>query len=265
MWVHNINPTLFNIGPFEIRYYGLVYVLGFVLALFALEYYRRKKELKLTKDEIYDLLFYQMLGVLIGSRLFEVFFWHPQNYIGNPLKIFYVWEGGMAFHGGLIGIAIATYLFFRKGDVLKRASFGQIADILSIPALIALALGRFANFANAELVGTITNVKWCVVFPNYDSNCRHPSQLYGALKRFIVLGVLLFLNSFRAKKKFKAGFIFWNMVWMLGIGRFIINFFRQDSRLFGLSEGQFLGIIMFLFSIIVLWKYYKKDVKKVFS
>lgn len=271
MYIHNLDPVLLNIGPLEIRYYGLVYVFGFLLAYGMLELYRRRGELKLTKEQISDMVFYQMLGVLVGSRLFEVFFWHPQNYIGNWIKIFYVWEGGMAFHGGLIGIAIATWLFLRKKEIAKKVAkkeltFGKLADILSIPALIALAIGRIANFLNAELVGTVTNVKWCVVFPQYDNLCRHPSQIYSGVKRVIVLGVLLWFKSISLKgKKFKDGFIFWNMVWMLGLGRFIVNFYREDPRIFGLSEGQYLGILMIVVGLVVMFRYYRKDVSELWK
>ncbi len=254
MYVHNLNPTLLDLGPLEIRYYGLVYLFGFIILYFVLNYYRKKDKLNITKDDIYDLIFYLFLGVLIGSRIFHVF-WELPYYIANPLKIFFIWEGGMAFHGGLVGVAIATYYFSKK----KKISFAKLADIITIPAVFVLALGRIANFVNAELYGTLTNVSWCVKFPNVDG-CRHPTQLYSALKRFAVLGILLLIN----KKKNKDGFLFWNMIILFGIGRFFIDFLREDWHFLGLSLGQYFSLIMFIVGIYVLIKYYKEDIKSYF-
>src|SRR3989344_5785490 len=182
MFINNINPTLLHIGFLEIRYYGLVYLLGFILLYLFLN--KNKDKISMTKDDIYNLIFYIFLGILIGSRALHIL-WELPYYISNPIKIFYFWEGGMAFHGDLIGTAIASYYFCRK----KKISIAKLADIIVIPAVIVLALGRIANFINGELYGTITNAPWCVKFSDAEG-CRHPAQLYSALKRFIVLGIL---------------------------------------------------------------------------
>ena len=251
MFIHNINPTLLQLGVFEIRYYSLVYVLGFLLTWYILN--KKKQELKLKKQEVESFIALLILGVVIGSRLLEVLIWEPVYYLANPLKIFAVWEGGMSLHGGIIGIALVTYYFAKK----HKLNIAKLADILVLPGLFALALGRIANFINAELVGTITNIKCCVKFPNYEG-CRHPVQLYGAAGRFLLLGYLLAIKKL---KRFKDGFLFWNFILFMGIGRFIIDFLREDARLLGLSLGQYLSLIMVIIACYVLFKYYRGNQK----
>jgi phosphatidylglycerol---prolipoprotein diacylglyceryl transferase len=259
-FVYNMDPALFRIGSFEIRYYGLVYVLAFVVLYFYFRWLIANKKISLTIDDVYDLVFYNLLGVFIGSRLFHCLVWEPSYYLANPLKILYFWEGGMAYHGGLIGVALATWLFWRREEIRSKISFARLADILSFPAVFALALGRIANFINGELPGTVTNVSWCVYFPRYEG-CRHPQQIYAAIKRFIILGIMFFIN----RKKNKEGFIFWVMVTLFGIGRVLIDFVRDDPRWLGLTLGQYLSFAMFVTGVIVLVKHYRRDIKRVFA
>ncbi|MBU0457204.1 MAG: prolipoprotein diacylglyceryl transferase [Nanoarchaeota archaeon] len=257
MWINNINPTILHMGPLEIRWYGLVYILGFFLTVFWLNYVRNKKMISLSKDDIWDFSFYLMLGVIIGSRLFEVF-WEPQHYLSNPLNFFKIWEGGMSFHGGFVGIVTVAWIYCRK----KKINFSVMADVLSLPTIFALALGRIANFINGELVGRIWNGKWCVIFPNYDSSCRHPSTIYAASKRFVVFGWLLFLSL---KEEFSPGFIFWNFVFFEGLGRIIVDFFREDALYYGFSIGQWFSLIMVIAAFYVFLKYYRKDWKNIIA
>lgn len=259
-YIHNINPTLLTLGPFEIRYYGLVYVIGFLVVYLYFKHLIKHKKILLSEDELYDLIFYLMVGVLVGSRLFHAIFWEPSYYLSQPWKIFYIWEGGMAYHGGLAGVMLATYLFWRKKEIRKKVSYAKLADYISIPAVLMLAFGRIANFINGELPGKVTNVSWCVYFPGYDG-CRHPQQLYSAAKRFLVFAWLVFAN----RKKHKDGFIFWNMITLIGLGRFIIDFYRDDPTFLGITAGQYFSIAMLVTGAIVLVKYYWKDIKGVFS
>lgn len=257
MYIHNLNPTLLQLGPLEIRWYGLVYVFGFFISIWWLSYLSRKGKLKLNTNEIWDFAFYLMLGVLIGSRLFEIF-WEPKMYLYHPLELLKIWKGGMSFHGGLVGIIVAGWLYCKK----KKIEFWKMADFLSAPAMLALALGRIANFVNGELVGRLWNGKWCVVFPDYDQSCRHPSMLYAAGQRFLVFFWLLFLT---VKNKFKPGFIFWNFVLLEGVGRFIVDFYREDTLHFGLSLGQWFSSVMIIVALFVFIKYYPKEWKKIYG
>ncbi len=246
MFINNFDPVLLNLGPLEIRYYGLVYVLALILLLLTLNYYRKKQVLTLTKEEVYDLVFYIGLGAILGARVFHVLFWGFSYYLANPLDLFAVWKGGMSFHGGVVGIALATYLYAKK----KKINIAQLADMITLPILVTLILGRIANFFNHELYGTVTNLPWCVQFNNVDG-CRHPYQLYASLKWLIVLLILLPL------KNKKHGFIFWMFLLLTSIGRLVLDFVRVDTIYGGLKMGQWLSIGAILLSGYVLIKYYR--------
>lgn len=262
MFIHNLNPVLLDLGPVEIRWYGVVYVFGFFLTFWWFNHLSKKGYLKLTKDEITDFVFYLMVGVLVGSRLFMVF-WDPSYYLTNPLRLLKIWEGGMSFHGGFTGIIVACYLYCRK----KKLSFLTMADFITFPTMFALALGRVANFINGELWGTAADpnkVSWCVNFKNTGGGdvCRHPQQLYAAGYRFLLSFWLLFLTF---KHKFKAGFLFWNFMLLEGIGRFIVDFWRDDPRFLILSLGQWFSAIMILIALTVLIKNYREDITQILS
>ncbi len=248
MFVHNLSPILFSIGPISIRYYSLVYIIGFLLAYYILNKAVEKKKIKhLTKEGVEDLIIYIILGVVIGSRIFHFVFYNPSIIWFDPLEILKVWHGGMSFHGGLIGIVIAYYLFHKK---YSKVAFYDLADLLAIPAAFALFLGRIANFINGELWGTVTNVSWCVEFKGAD-RCRHPSQLYESLKNLFIFAILSF--NFNNKKR-KKGENFWLFVLLYGILRFITNFWRADARWFGISTGQYLSLVMVIVASIFLYK-----------
>ena len=252
MYIHNLNPTLLNIGPLEIRWYGLVYVLGFLLSVWWLLYLKKKGKSELEKEQIWDLIFYGMVGIIVGARLFMIF-WQPSTYLTNPLNLLKIWEGGMSFHGGLVGSIVATYIYCKK----QRLNFLKIADLISTPAIFALALGRIANFINAELVGRVTNRSWCVIFPK-ETSCRHPSTLYAAGKRFLIFGWLYYLTI---KQEFKPGFIFLNLIFWEGLGRIIVDFLREDTIFYFFSLGQWFSLAMVLISLYFFKKYYKEDIK----
>src|SRR3989344_394208 len=257
MWIHNLNPILLDLGPVEIRWYGLIYVAGFFFSIWWLPSLSKQGRIQLNSDDIWDMAFYFMLGVLIGSRLFEVF-WEPMYYLSNPLNFFKIWQGGMSFHGGFVGIITATYFYCKK----KQLNFWHIADIMSFPTMFALAFGRIANFINGELVGRVWNGSWCVVFPDYGPQCRHPNMIYSFFQRMMVFGWLFFLTFWR---EFKPGFVFWNFVFWEGLGRIIVDFFREDTLYFGFSLGQWFSAIMVVAAVIAFAKYYREDWKKIFK
>ncbi len=254
MWVHNLDPTIVSVLGLEVRYYGLAYVLGFIFGIFWLLYYRR--ELDMGKEDVYDLMFYIMLGVVIGSRVFYAVFWEPSYFISEPWKIFYVWEGGMAYHGGLVGSIVAAYWYCKR----KSKRFWKVADILTVPAIAALALGRIANFINGEIAGRVTSIPWCVDFG--DGECRHAYQLYSAAKRFVIAGVLAYVGVMR---KWKEGFIFWLMIFLMGVGRLILDFYREDVLYWGLSIGQWMSLAMAVVGLVVLIVSYRQDLGKLFK
>ncbi len=263
MFVHNINPILLTLGPLELRWYGLAYLFGFFFCIWWLQYWRKKGELKLTSDEVWDFGFYLMLGALIGARLFLVF-WEPTLYLKDPLEFFRVWNGGMSFHGGLVGVIIAGAIYVKK----KELNFLELADLLAVPAIFGLAVGRVANFINAELYGPITNVSWCVDFSqnqyitNLPDGCRHPTPLYAAAKRFAVFGWLYFLSFSSLRKQFKPGFIFWNFMFWDGLGRLILDIWRIDPvRTVTLTPGQWFSITMMAVALYFFWKNHQEDWK----
>ena len=156
MFFHNINPVLLDLGPFQIRYYGLFYALGFVIAYFLISYLAKRKKINITKDDVADFLVYLIVGVVLGARLVYVFVYNPIFYLQNPFEIIAIWHGGLSFHGGFLGEIIATYIFCRR----KKIEFYDVADIAVMPVALALDLGRLGNFMNAELYGRITDFAW---------------------------------------------------------------------------------------------------------
>ena len=248
-----IDPILFSIGALEVRWYGLVYALGFLAGGYWLQYAEKKGWIHLGKDKNWDLVMYLVVGGILGARLFEIF-WEPQYYLGNLLNVLKIWQGGMSFHGGLAGGLLGLWLFARK----EKKSFLKLGDLISLPFMLALAFGRIANYINRELPGIIWNGSWCVEL----DGCRHPSTLYAAGKRFIVFGWLVLLQF---KNKFKDGFIMWNLIFRDGLGRVIVDFYREDVLYSGLKLGQWFSLVMVVAALYAFWKYYKDDWKKVFS
>jgi len=250
MFIHNINPVIFGLGPLEIRWYGLFYVIGFLFTLWWLI-----KFSKLKKEQVYDLIFWLIIGMIAGARIVEVIVWEPAYYFANPIEIPMIWHGGLSFHGGLLGIIVTLLIFCKK----KKLSFYNIADILVLPASLAMALGRIGNFINGELYGTVTNVPWCVVFPGAEG-CRHPSQIYEAMYNIVNFFILLSITKYKdTNKKFREGFVFWSFIFFYGVFRFVTEFFRQsDVYYFGLSLGQILCSIMIIAGGIMMFRFRKK-------
>jgi len=253
--INNINPVIAQLGPFQIRYYGLVYALGFLITYLLLRRLAKKKTIaNFTLDLADTFILYEIAGIIIGARVFEFLFYNPSILISHPWELFMTWHGGMSFHGGIIGAVLAGLIFCRK----HKVSFYKLADFMVLPTAIFLFFGRIANFMNGELAGTKTNVPWCVVFRDYDG-CRHPSQLYEAAKNMVIFFTLLVMYT---KKRFKDGMIFWTFILMYGVLRFIINFWRDDPRFLGISTGQYLCLVMIITSIFFLFKINKRPLKE---
>ncbi len=250
----NIDPAFLRIGTLELRWYGLMYALAFVIGYFLLVHMLRRtkrfQKMKLAEIELFDLLFYVLLGVIIGGRIGYVLFYNLPQYLSNPLSIFMIWEGGMSFHGGLLGVVVMGLWYCRRNNI----SIWDLGDLLVIPSALGLGLGRIGNFINAELYGRVTDVSWCMQFPTA-IGCRHPSQLY----EFFLEGIVLFaILWFLKDRKFAKGTVLWAFVGLYGIFRFGVEFTREPDTqlgylLGGLTMGQLLCIPMILLAIWGLW------------
>ncbi len=247
----NISPVFLKIGPLALRWYGLMYAISFILSYFLIQVMAARKRVNVTKDEVSDLLFYAAIGVILGGRFGYILFYNPVFYLTHPLKLFAVWEGGMAFHGGLLGVIVMGLLFCRR----YKRSFYQLADI-AVPAVsVGLGLGRIGNFINGELFGRPTDLPWCMVFPEGGDVCRHPSQLYQAALEGGVLFLILWVLS---KKNLATGSLFWILICFYGLFRFLVEFVRQPDAHIGFvlgyfSMGQLLSLPMFVMGTGMLW------------
>jgi len=242
-----INPVLIQWGPMAIRWYALAYIAGLVLGW---QLIRRVVSndrywgglTRPTSASIDDLLVYCAFGVIIGGRLGNVLFYDPAYYAAHPLDIFKVWEGGMAFHGGLIGAVIGAWLFARQ----YRTPVLTVFDLCSLVAPIGLFLGRIANFIRPELWGRPTDVPWAVIFPGTDGLPRHPSQIYEALLEGALAFVILFALARRGGLK-RPGFVTGVFAVLYGLARIFSEFFREpDPRLEALGGGLTMGMVLSL-------------------
>lgn len=245
-----IDPTLVKLGPFQLRWYGLMYAISFVLAIILLKKLAVRLQVKMSPLEVPDLVLYAALGVIIGGRLGYVLIYNPDFYFSNPGHIIAIWEGGMSFHGGLIGVIVAGALFcWRRGY-----KFHEVADMAAAVAPVGLGLGRVGNFINGELYGRATDVPWCMVFPMGGDVCRHPSQLYQA---FLEGGVLFTVLWMMSGKGLPRGVVFWTLIMGYGMFRFFAEFFREPDSHIGFvigsfSMGQILSFPMFLLGLIMV-------------
>jgi phosphatidylglycerol---prolipoprotein diacylglyceryl transferase len=228
----NIDPVFLRLGPIQLRWYGLMYMLSFIICFFVLRRYAKYRKLQLTTDDLYDFLFYIILGVMIGGRLGYVLFYDLGSYLKEPLSIFAIWQGGMSFHGGFVGMVLATYWICRR----KKWNFWEIADLGAAAAPIGLGLGRIGNFINGELYGRPTTVPWAMIFPESGSMPRHPSQLYEAILEGLIL---FFILRWVYRKNFYRGTVFWALLAFYGLFRFLVEFVREPDAQIGLDLGPF--------------------------
>ncbi|MGM0525228.1 MAG: prolipoprotein diacylglyceryl transferase [Pseudomonadota bacterium] len=244
-----IDPIIISFGPLAIRWYGLAYLAGFA---FAYWWGNRQAERSQhwDKQQFSDLLFWCFLGVIIGGRFGYVLFYQFDRFIQDPLYLFMITEGGMSFHGGLLGVIGAMYLYAR----FKQRSFLQVSDFVAPLVPMGLFFGRIGNFINGELWGRATDVPWAIVFPSGGPVPRHPSQLYEA----ILEGLLLFgLLWWYQKKPRGVGAVSGLFLLGYGVARFVVEFFREpDAHLgllsLGMSMGQWLTIPMIILGIALI-------------
>jgi phosphatidylglycerol:prolipoprotein diacylglycerol transferase len=251
----DFNPIFFEFGPVRLSWYGLMYVFGFLASYLLVRYQIKRKDFGISRFEVDDLYFYSILGLILGARLGYVLFYNLKMYLDNPLEIPAFWHGGMSFHGGLIGVLLAGILFCWK----NKKSFWRLADLVIVTAPIGLGLGRIGNFINGELYGRVTQVPWGMVFAKGGPLPRHPSELYeSALEG----GALFLILWFMKDKKLPAGSLLALFLFLYGVFRFFLEFFREPDVQLGFILGPFtMGQVLCSIMIaggILLWVYLKK-------
>lgn len=257
----NLSPYIFDVGFFRLHWYGLMYIVAFVVTLLLVLYRIKHEDFPFSKEVVLDYLIWAILGLLIGARLGYVLFYNPAYYLAHPLQIFLPFDfqnglqlvgiSGMSYHGGLIGIVTATIWFVKK----KKLHLGKLIDLF-VPAIpLGYLFGRIGNFINGELYGRITDMPWGMIFPGAPyGKLRHPSQLYEAFFEGLILFLVLW---FLRKKKALHGHLLSLYLIGYGIARFAIEFVREPDAQLGfvigtLTMGQLLTSIMIIVGIVLL-------------
>ena len=248
MFTNNFDPVAFEIFSLSIRWYSLAYIFGIIFGWIYC------KKILIKNDTIQklfeDYISYLIIGIIVGGRLGYVIFYNFTYFLNYPIEILMIWNGGMSFHGGLIGVIFSTYLFSKKNN----KDIYIFLDLVAITAPIGIFLGRISNFINGELVGKVTNSKWGVFFPSYDDKLRHPSQLYEAFLEGIILFILMNLIFFN--KNYNVGKCSAMFLIIYGCFRITLEFFREPDKHIGylfqnISMGILLSAIMVLIGLII--------------
>ncbi len=247
-----IDPVIFAIGPFAVRWYGLAYVAGFVVTGLVVRWLNKRWKVGLSGDDILTMILYAIIGIMAGSRIGWVLIYGGNAYLQDPLRLLAVWEGGMSWHGGFVGLLIAGWFVSRR----LKVPFGTLADMVAVGVPAGLFFGRVANFINAELWGRATDLPWGMVFPGAGPMPRHPSQLYEAfLEGIVIMAVLMVLSL----TKRPQGFYYGSFMVMYGSFRTLVEFFREPDPhiglLFGaLTMGQVLSIPLIVVGAIIVYR-----------
>lgn len=254
------DPIAFSLGPVSVHWYGLMYMVAFIQFLWLGRVRVRQPHMAALgwkKEDLDDMLFYGVLGVIIGGRLGEVMFYNPSYYFSHPLEIFAVWKGGMSFHGGFLGVLLAMWLWARK----RGRNVVDVYDFIAPLVPLGYAAGRIGNFINAELPGRIADpsLPWAMMWPNVEGP-RHPSPLYQALIDGVLLFIVLWLYARKPRPRLAVGAMF---VLLYGVARFFTEYFRTPDYnvSFGglaISAGQMLSLPMIAFGVIALAISYRK-------
>ena len=265
-----INPVLVSLGPLQIRWYGLMYVIGFSAAYQLVVYQAKKFGWTRMLEQIDNLNLTLIIGIILGGRLGYVFFYNPAYYLAHPLEIPATWSGGMSFHGGCLGALLAGFFYCRRNEL----NFWQAADLFVVTVPIGLFFGRLGNFINGELFGRITNIPWGMIFPDGGPLPRHPSQLYEAVLEGLVLFLLLWTLKAKPWKQpdspcWQHGTMLALFLTFYGFFRFLVEFVREpDPQIgfvfLGLSMGQILCLLM-ICGGVALWFWRKTTQAKTAS
>jgi phosphatidylglycerol---prolipoprotein diacylglyceryl transferase len=251
-----LSPIVFHIGPIAVRWYGIMYFLGYATGVYLARRRIRRGLVPMTTEQLDSLVGYLIVGMLVGARLVYALVYQPDHYLSDPLELFRVWHGGLSFHGAVIGMTLGCVLFARRNHLPVRA----VTDLMALAGTPGLAFGRVGNFINGELFGRVTKVPWAMVFPADPLHLpRHPSQLYEALCEGVLLAVLLWTIDRRARERgwYRPGML--SAAFLLGYGalRFALEFTRQPDAQLGLvfgplSAGQLLCVLMIVSGIVWL-------------
>jgi len=260
MIVHNFDPVLIDLGLFQIRWYSVAYILGIIIGwMYASKIIKLTRENKynfeqITTTQFDNLIIYLVMGIVLGGRLGYVTFYNFEYYSQNFLEIFKIWQGGMSFHGGLLGVIISIIIFSKKTNV----NFFKLADIVSCIAPIGIFFGRIANFINGELYGKISTLPWAIIFPNGGSIARHPSQIYEAIFEGLILFILINYLALKKQLLFKTGYISGFFLVSYSILRIFSENFREPDMHLGyffnyFSMGVILSFITFLAGCLIIF------------
>ena len=261
MFINNFDPVAFSLYIFDIRWYSLSYIFGILFGWFYInKFFLKENNLKQLFD---NYITYIIIGIILGGRIGYILFYNLRYYLSNPLDIFLIWEGGMSFHGGLIGVIFLSIIFARKNEI----NVFKFLDLVASSAPIGIFLGRVSNFINSELYGRQTDLPWAVKFLKIDNLNRHPSQIYEAIFEGIILFLIL---NFYKKKLINPGFISSLFLMIYSFFRFFIEFTREPDIHLGLiiyqlSMGQIISLITLAFGILLFYLKFKNETKKVIN
>ena len=246
----DISPVLLDLGFFQIRWYALAYITGLIFGWWYCMRLAKSAPNNITVKQVDDFMVWAVLGVILGGRLGHVFFYYPGHYLSNPLEILKVWEGGMAFHGGLLGVIVAMLLFARK----NKFNVFALSDLISAAVPLGIFLGRIANFVNQELWGRVTDVPWAIIFPKAGPDPRHPSQLYEAVMEGLIPFIVLLILTHLFKARFRPGLLTGTFCALYGLARMTGEIFREEEILTDmvLTYGQLLSLPMLLFGLFMI-------------
>lgn len=257
----DIDPVIISYGELKVTWYALAYIFGTILGGYYARYISNIYKLNISAKNIEDYITFAIIGIIIGGRLGYVLFYDIEKYLQEPMEILKTYKGGMSFHGGFIGILLASCIFAK----VYRKNLFLITDLLAMAAPIGIFLGRLANFINAELYGRVTEIPWGFIFPYSDGRVRHPSQLYEALLEGMLLFIILFLNQ---KKIRNNGYLSSLFLIFYAIFRIVAEFFREPDWhigfIFGdLTMGQLLSLPLLILGLIILIKVKKDENSKI--
>ena len=260
MIIHNFDPVFIDLGFFQIKWYSIAYIMGIILGwAYALKIIKKLQKYTenfepIKKSDFDDLLIYLVLGIILGGRLGYVIFYNLEYYIQNSFEIFRLWQGGMSFHGGLLGVIVAIFIFSKN----KNTNFFKYSDIVACIAPIGIFLGRIANFINGELFGKISTLPWAVIFPNGGNVTRHPSQIYEAILEGLVLFILINFLALKKHLIIKTGYVSSFFLITYSILRIFSENFREPDQHLGylfnyFSMGTLLSILTLMSGFLIIF------------